>query len=130
MGLASYELLRLESYNIQMRTIIAGSRSLGFKAVSEAMEFCGWIPSVVISGCARGVDQAGEAWAKQHTIPIERYPADWSLGKSAGYIRNSKMAEAADALIAVWDGQSRGTHHMIDIACNQGLKVYVHTPNA
>jgi dissimilatory sulfite reductase (desulfoviridin) alpha/beta subunit len=35
------------------------------------------------------------------------------------------MAENADALIAVWDGESRGTKMMIDIAKKKGLKVFV-----
>jgi hypothetical protein len=46
---------------------------------------------------------------------IKRYPADWdTFGKSAGYRRNEQMAEDADALVAFWDGESKGTAHMID----------------
>lgn len=53
-------------------------------------------------------------------------PADWKgLGKSAGYKWNEQMAQNADALVAFWDGQSRGTKHMIDLACKYGLKVRV-----
>jgi hypothetical protein len=36
------------------------------------------------------------------------------------------MAMYADALIALWDGSSRGTRHMIKVANMQGLKVHVH----
>jgi len=90
------------------------------------MKMCEWTPTVVISGTAWGVDKAGECWAKAHDIPIERYPADWNtFGRSAGYRRNEKMAEVAEALVAVWDGVSRGTQHMIDIAKKKGLKVLV-----
>jgi hypothetical protein len=35
------------------------------------------------------------------------------------------MAANADALVAFWDGQSRGTKHMIDIASARGLVVRV-----
>lgn len=35
------------------------------------------------------------------------------------------MAEIADALIAFWDGSSKGTKHMIDIAKNKNLLVRV-----
>ena len=50
------------------------------------------------------------------------FPADWDKhGKSAGYKRNLEMAENADALIAFWDGESRGTKHMIDIAKEKNL---------
>ena len=34
-------------------------------------------------------------------------------GRKAGILRNRKMAKYADALIAVWDGLSRGTANMI-----------------
>lgn len=37
------------------------------------------------------------------------------------------MAENADALIAIWDGSSRGTKHMIDIGVKNGLKMYIKT---
>jgi len=36
-----------------------------------------------------------------------------------------QMADYADALVAVWDGESRGTVHMICRAKENGLKVYV-----
>ena len=66
-------------------------------------------------------------WAATFSIPCEKYPADWDkYGKSAGYRRNEQMADNADSLIALWDGRSRGTKHMIDIAHRKGLKVYVH----
>lgn len=80
----------------------------------------------IVSGCARGADSLGEAYAKEHNYPIARFPADWDLyGKRAGYLRNQQMAEYADALIAFWDGSSRGTKHMIDIATNLGLSVRI-----
>jgi hypothetical protein len=39
------------------------------------------------------------------------------------------MAERAEALIAVWDGKSKGTKHMIETAHDFGLKVYVYKFN-
>ena len=41
-------------------------------------------------------------------------------------IRNQVMADHADALIAVWDGASKGTADMIDRAKKRGLKVFVY----
>jgi hypothetical protein len=35
------------------------------------------------------------------------------------------MAEVSDALIAFWDGKSRGTKSMIEIARRKGLQVAV-----
>lgn len=72
---------------------------------------------VIVSGTARGADRLGERYARERGFQVERYPADWDAdGKSAGPIRNAKMAENADALIAFWDGESRGTYNMIDTA--------------
>jgi hypothetical protein len=113
-----------------VRVIIAGSRGItSIEHINQAMEAAagaGILPSVVISGTARGVDQLGEQWAAAHKCPVERYPADWTnLGKSAGYRRNVMMADVADALVAIWDGESRGTQHMVDIACAKKLRVFV-----
>jgi hypothetical protein len=61
------------------------------------------------------VDQIGEDWAREHNIPVKQFLAQWNIhGKSAGPIRNKEMAEYADALIAFWDGQSKGTKNMIE----------------
>jgi hypothetical protein len=76
---------------------------------------------------APGVDRLGLQWAKDCDIPIEEYPAEWDrLKEAAGTIRNVRMAEKAEALIAIWDGNSPGTKHMITIAKHKKLKVYVH----
>jgi|WetSurMetagenome_2_1015567.scaffolds.fasta_scaffold511116_1 hypothetical protein len=79
---------------------------------------------IIISGTARGTDLLGEKYAEEKGFEINRYPADWNLGKRAGYIRNTKMAENADALIALNCG-TRGTNNMIEIAKRNGLLVRV-----
>ena len=80
----------------------------------------------IVSGTAKGADKLGERYAEERQYPIKRFPADWSMwGKRAGYIRNTDMAEYADALIAFWDGKSRGSKHMINIATEQNLLVRV-----
>jgi len=113
-----------------MRTIVAGSRTAGLPEVYRALNDCPFESSIseVISGTARGADSAGEHWANALDIPVKRFPADWDKhGRSAGYLRNEEMANHADALVAVWDGSSRGTKHMIDIARRKGLEVFVYT---
>lgn len=111
-----------------MRTIIAGTRNCtDMSELIAALASCAWTPSVVICGTARGADRLGEVWAGEAGVPCERFPADWDqFGKSAGYRRNEQMADHAEALIALWDGDSRGTKHMIDIATRKGLQVHVH----
>ena len=81
---------------------------------------------VIISGCARGADTLGLRYASENAFDVEEYPADWNkYGKKAGYVRNVEMAENADALIAFWDGKSKGTKHMIDIATERNLPIRV-----
>ena len=68
----------------------------------------------------------GEAYAKLKGYGIKQFPAKWSeKGKSAGYLRNVEMAQYANALIAFWDGKSKGTRHMIEIAKERGLSVRI-----
>lgn len=114
-----------------MRTIIAGSRNIidhriVQTAIGEAIDDASFDITEVVCGGAKGVDELGRQWAIINKIPIKMYPAKWDeLGKSAGYKRNIEMAENADALIAVWDGVSKGTKHMIDTANKFGLTVYI-----
>ena len=109
-----------------MRTV-AGSRDVtDVRQLHAALIECGWIPTVIVSGGARGADRLGEIWAEQIGLPLEIYPADWDRhGKSAGHKRNAEMAAVAEALIALWDGQSPGTAGMIDLARRKGLRVFV-----
>ena len=85
----------------------------------------------IVSGTARGADQLGERYAKERGCQLERFPANWArYGKSAGFERNTRMANHADALMAFWDGESRGTTHMIRTmqAANKPVRVTTYTP--
>lgn len=114
-----------------MKTIIAGSRDItAFEILDQVMGYAyqeGIIVTEVVSGGARGVDQLGEQWAKKMNQPLKIFPADWKThGKVAGFIRNGEMAKYADALVAIWDGESKGTKHMITTAAKEGLKLFVY----
>lgn len=111
-----------------MKVIIAGGRN--FNNYELLRDSCDEILTnqtevEIVSGGARGADALGEKYAKEKNYPIKLFPADWSLGKKAGYLRNQQMGDYADALIAFWDGQSKGTKHMIDIAKAKGLKLRI-----
>lgn len=120
--------------------IIAGSRgiSLSVPAVCDILRTAGYTRdrlwaehkglkylSEVVSGDARGVDSSGWAFAYQYDVPIRHFPADWDKhGKAAGPIRNKEMAQYADELVLVWDGESRGSAHMKSMALAYFLPVY------
>ena len=80
----------------------------------------------IITGGARGIDQIGYVYARSNDIPVTVYDAKWDvLGRSAGPIRNRKMAKSADALIAIWKDKSPGTQNMIKTARELGFLVFV-----
>ncbi len=81
---------------------------------------------IIVSGHASGADSMGERYAQERGLQCEQHPADWqNKGRAAGPMRNAEMAECADALIAFWDGSSRGTASMIDLAKRRGLKTAI-----
>ena len=117
-----------------MKTIIAGSREINDSAVVvRAIEASGYREQIteVVSGCAGGVDRLGEEWAASVGLPVKIFAADWDrYGPVASPTRNGQMSAYAEALIAVWNGVSRGTADMIQQARERGLAVYVHRVEA
>ena len=111
-----------------MKVIVAGSRDIvDYEIVKSAIVSSGFQITEIVSGGARGVDKLGEKYAKENNIPFVVFPANWDLyGKKAGYLRNSDMAKYANGLVAVWDGVSKGTGHMIDLAQKNNLQVYIY----
>ena len=111
-----------------MKVIIAGGRT--FDKYDLLVKYCDKILAnqtdiEIVSGTANGADKLGEKYAIDRGYSIKPFPADWSIGKSAGYVRNKQMAQYADALIVFWDGNSKGTKHMIDLATQYELKIRV-----
>lgn len=109
-----------------MKTIIAGGRD--FKDIILFMECIeNHTITEVVCGKAKGADSLGEDWAIENGIPVDEYPADWArYGRGAGPVRNKQMADNADALIAFWDGYSKGTWNMIQLAQKYNLEVTIY----
>ncbi len=120
-----------------MRVIIAGSRDIrSYPEVAQAMLDCGFDVTELVSGAAYGVDQLGERWAVRHGVPLKKFLPEynhritpWSArdkwNKRAPLERNKKMAEYADALVAIWNGRSTGTAHMMGCMRKLGKPVFV-----
>lgn len=96
----------------------------------------------MITGCATGADEIPFFYEVWYGYKVTEFPADWGnlnvkpcvkkltrSGKPynalAGHIRNKKMAEYSDALIAFWDSKSKGTKDMIDLAKRYNLKIKI-----
>ena len=123
-----YELLKRSVldiiFDLECRNTITGIGNASRVNEKHLIEF--------ISGTARGADKLGERFVDESIWSVKRFPANWDLyGKRAGYIRNEQMAKYAmsdnnyGVLIAFWDGVSKGTKHMIDLAKKHGLEVHV-----
>lgn len=113
-----------------MKTIVAGSRdNTAYEQVCEAIARSGIEITELVSGRARGTDTYAERWAAEQGVPVKPFPVEdheWrTVGKSAGPARNRRMADYAEALIAIWDGKSPGTRNMIDEARKRNLVVFV-----
>lgn len=81
----------------------------------------------IVSGRCNGPDLWGENYALENGIELKVFPADWSVGKSAGPIRNKQMSQHGDILYAFWDLSSRGTKNMIECMSklNKPFKIIV-----
>lgn len=137
------------TYQSRLKIIIAGSRHISDVSLIEpaviaalrekgpyldylAVDLFGWPCAVaeVVSGGANGVDLLGEQWAESRGIPVKRFPADWrKYGRRAGPLRNREMAEYVgpreSLLVALWDGESRGTADMVKTAEAVGVTTFV-----
>lgn len=104
----------------ELKLIVAGGRDFNDYALMEKLlnqlaneEYEKYSVSIV-SGMARGADALAARFAEENNIQLYEFPADWNQhGRGAGYVRNREMAVFADALVAFWDGESKGTANMI-----------------
>jgi predicted Rossmann fold nucleotide-binding protein DprA/Smf involved in DNA uptake len=106
-----------------MKIAVIGSRTLKIN-ISD------YLPNGVtglISGGARGIDTLAEAWADSMNIPKHIIKPDYQrYGRAAPIKRNEEIAALSDMIIAIWDGKSRGTKHVIDHAEKLGKPITVY----
>jgi hypothetical protein len=110
-----------------VKLIVAGSRtvSLNYHLIAGAITFFTGNKTIteLVSGGAKGVDSAVPEFLEMDRLDeyplfnnppeFKEFPADWDqYGKAAGPIRNKQMAEYADALLLIWDGESKGSANM------------------
>jgi len=77
---------------------------------------------VIISGMAKGADTIAARWAYENDVKLLEFQAEWDkYGKSAGFIRNTRMLEEEPTHIIAFPG-GKGTRHMVKKALSCGVK--------
>ena len=120
----------------EFRVLVCGGREYGSEdgqldrlrrtldAALEAARSAGKV-AVIIHGNARGADLLADQYAREKSLRVLSFPADWNLhGRRAGPIRNKKMlTESQPHVIIAFKGGS-GTAHMVRIGKEAGVPVY------
>lgn len=132
------------------KVIVAGSRTFHqYETVRDTLSSMFTEPITIVSGGAAGPDTMGAQWAAEVGYPVEKHPADWmnlevpgckirynahgSYNANAGMDRNKRMLESVQRnpdggmLVAFWNGHSKGTKNMIEIARAAGVDVHIMT---
>lgn len=110
-----------------MTIAIVGSRSFSDAALLKRQVLRAF-PGItcIISGGAAGADSLARELAVALKLSYYEVLPDWkTYGRAAGPVRNKEIIDRADAVIAMWDGRSRGTASAIRLAENAGKRVVV-----
>ncbi len=108
-----------------MKVAIVGSRRLTNITISK------YIPketTQIITGGAKGIDTLAEKYADENNITKTIIKPEYKkYGIHAPLIRNKEIVEKADLIIAIWDGESKGTKSAIDYAkeLNKKINLYI-----
>ena len=117
-----------------MRVAIVGSRD--YPDMNRVWQFVTQLAArrpdtIIVSGGARGVDTVAAAAGRLAGLTVEELLPDWNTyGIQAGFERNSEVVASVDAVVAFWDGVSRGTQDTIGKARAAGKKVQVILPGS
>lgn len=126
------KMLRVDEAPAVFKLAVVGSRTISSN--KEAAHVYGVLDGLrqslpllthVVSGGARGPDRFAAQWAKERGVELVEHLPDWTVGKHAGHLRNSLVARDCDAMVAFWDGRSKGTLHAIGCARAMGKRAFV-----
>lgn len=106
------------------RVAIVGSRD--YPRLAAVREYVRGLPpgTIVVSGGARGVDQAAEAEARACGLLVVTHLPDYArFGRRAPLVRNEAIVRSCDRLVAFIWRESSGTSHAIRCALASGKPV-------
>lgn len=106
-----------------MKIAIIGSRNV---IVENLDKYLPKEVTEIVSGGAKGVDTCAKNYATQNNIKLKEFLPEYNkYGKAAPLKRNIQIIEYADEVVAFWNGESKGTKHVIDACEKLGKKVSV-----
>lgn len=107
-----------------MRVAVIGSRCADDGLVARIRDNLPPYTTEIVSGGAKGVDQAAKAAARELGIPFREFLPDYdTFGKRAPLERNDRIIDYADMVLAFWDGSSHGTKYVIGECLKRGKRV-------
>lgn len=109
-----------------MRIAIVGSRSVTKDAYPILETYIPRGVSEIVSGGASGADELAEEYARRNHLPMKIFRPDYQIyHKSAPLQRNLSIIRYSDAVLVLWDGQSRGAAHVIVNCFHEYTPVHV-----
>lgn len=103
-----------------MKVAIIGSRSVTMQSYQLLEENVPINASEIISGGAEGADKLAERFAKEKSLRLTVHLPDYAAdGSKAPLRRNIAIVDEADYVVAIWDGRSRGTGHVIRLCIDR-----------
>ncbi len=107
-----------------MKLAIIGSRTL---TVDDLSPFLPDNITEIVTGGAKGIDTCARCYAEANGIHLTEFLPDYArYGRGAPHVRNRAIVDYADAVLALWDGKSRGTASVIAYSQKAGKPVTVH----
>lgn len=119
-----------------LKIIIAGSRTINdYSILSQALK-CAIQNNIItyaesfeiVSGGAKGVDTLARKYARESGYKLTEIKPNYRTNNDRGapIRRNEDIARYGDVLLAIWDGKSLGTKHIISYTQKLNKPVYIH----
>lgn len=105
-----------------MKIAVVGSRDITVEDIGKYIAGC----DEIVSGGARGVDSSAADYARRNGIKLTEFLPDYErYGRAAPIVRNRLIVDYSDAVIAFWNGRSKGTLSVIKYAEKAGKECKV-----
>ena len=117
--------------SIELRILVCGGREYNDKErlgrildSVHANAQSGGKDLIIIHGNARGADLLADQYAREKSLGVLPFPADWDThGKRAGFIRNKQMLDEGKPHGVIAFPGGIGTRMMVGLAKRYGIPV-------